>query len=428
MKSNKDLFEEAQKYIPGGVNSPARAFKSVGGVPPFIKKAKGAYIWDEEEKKYIDYVFSWGPCILGHAHPDVLKETGKVMENGTSFGAPTEIEIKMAELIIEMVPSVDKVRMVNSGTEATMSAVRLARAYTKKDKIIKFSGCYHGHSDSFLIQAGSGGLTLSIPNSPGVTEKTASDTLLAEYNDIESVEVIINENKGQIAAVIIEPIAGNMGCIPPEEGFLQGLRDLTANENILLIFDEVITGFRVAPGGAQELYGIMPDITTLGKIIGGGFPVGAYGGKKEIMAMVAPDGPVYQAGTLSGNPVAMTAGYATLKILKDNPRFYDEMAEKSKLLEQGVKENMKKFGKNYYYTRVGSMNCLFFIEEKVINMNTATKTDTELFSKYFHSMLEKGVYLPCSQFETVFISMAHSEEDIQQTVRANYESFKEMFE
>jgi len=427
MKRNKDLFKEAQKYIPGGVNSPARAFKSTGGVPPFIKRARGAYIWDEEGKKYIDFVFSWGPMILGHAHPRILKEIKGVMKNGTSFGAPTEIETRMAELIIQLVPSVDKVRMVNSGTEATMSAIRLARAYTKKEKIIKFSGCYHGHSDSFLIQAGSGGLTLGVPNSPGVTEKTVSDTILAEYNDIESVKQIIKENKKQIAAVIIEPIAGNMGCIPPEPGFLKDLRELTVDEEILLIFDEVITGFRVALGGAQELYNIMPDITTLGKIIGGGFPVGAYGGKKDIMAMVAPEGPVYQAGTLSGNPVAMAAGYACLKMLKENPGFYKEMDEKAKLLEEGIRENLKKVKKNYYYTRVGSMSCLFFTEKKVKDLNTAKISDTDLFAKYFHAMMDREIYLPCSQFETVFVSLAHSKKDIQQTVKANYDSFKEIF-
>ena len=425
-KNSRDLFEQAKKYIPGGVNSPVRAYKSVGGTPPFILKAKGSKIWDIDGNEYIDYVSSWGPLILGHSDR-VLNKIKEVMGKGTSFGAPTEIEVEIAKLITEMVPSIDMVRMVNSGTEATMSAVRLARGYTKKDKIIKFKGCYHGHSDSFLIQAGSGALTFGMPDSPGVTKGTASDTLLAQYNDIESVKSILKENKGEIAAVIIEPIAGNMGCIPPENGFLKELREITSSEDVLLIFDEIITGFRVSAGGAQELYNITPDLTTLGKIIGGGFPVGAYGGKKEIMEHISPAGDVYQAGTLSGNPVAMHAGYETLKIIKEDPGFYRKLDEMGEMLSSGIKDNLKILGLDFYCTRVGSMSSQFFTDQKVTNLDQAKTCDVEKFSEYFHEMLKQGIYLAPSQFETAFISSAHSKEDIENTIKTHYEVCKSVF-
>ncbi|MCP2520109.1 glutamate-1-semialdehyde 2,1-aminomutase [Candidatus Aminicenantes bacterium AC-708-M15] len=427
MKKSLFLFEEAKNYIPGGVNSPVRAFKAVGGNPCFIHKGNGSKIWDVEGNEYIDYVLSWGPLILGHSHPKIVEAIKEEIKKGTSYGAPTEIEVKLAKLITEIVPSIEMVRMVNSGTEATMSAIRLARAYTRREKIIKFEGCYHGHSDSFLIKAGSGALTFGMPDSPGVTKGSAIDTLVAKFNDLNSVKNLISENKGQIAAVILEPIAGNMGCIPPEEGFLKGLREITANENILLIFDEIITGFRVSLGGAQELYKINPDLTTLGKIIGGGFPVGAYGGKKEIMRLIAPEGPVYQAGTLSGNPVAMRAGYETLKILKEDKDFYKKLDILGKILEEGIIENMKKLNLNFSYNRIGSMSCLFFTEQKVKDLNTAKKSDLKKFSIYFHEMLKRGIYLPPSQFETIFISIAHSEEDIEKTIQANFDSLKTIF-
>ncbi|MCP2604970.1 glutamate-1-semialdehyde 2,1-aminomutase [Candidatus Aminicenantes bacterium AH-873-B07] len=427
MKKSLFLFEEAKNYIPGGVNSPVRAFKGVGGNPCFIYRGNGSKIWDIEGNEYIDYVLSWGPLILGHSHPKIVEAIKEEMEKGTSFGAPTEIEVKLAKLITELIPSIEMVRMVNSGTEATMSAIRLARAYTRRDKIIKFEGCYHGHSDSFLIKAGSGVLTFGMPDSPGVTKGSAADTLVAKFNDLDSVKNLISENKGEIAAVILEPIAGNMGCIPPEEDFLKGLREITANENILLIFDEIITGFRVSLGGAQELYKINPDLTTLGKIIGGGFPVGAYGGRKEIMRLIAPEGPVYQAGTLSGNPVAMRAGYETLKILKEDKDFYKKLETFGKILEEGILENMKKLNLNFSYNSIGSMSCLFFTDQKVKDLNTAKKSDLKKFSQYFHEMLKRGIYLPPSQFETTFISAAHSKEDIEKTIQANFDSLKTIF-
>lgn len=424
MCKSQDLFEQAKQYIPGGVNSPVRAFKAVGGNPLFIQKGHGSYIWDIEGHQYVDYVLSWGPLILGHAHERVVTGIQEEIEKGTSFGAPTEIEIKLARLITEIVPSIEKIRMVNSGTEATMSAARLARAYTQKDKIIKFQGCYHGHCDSFLIQAGSGGLTFGIPDSPGVTKGAAKDTLSAVFNDIASVKNLIAENKQEIAAVIIEPVAGNMGCIPPQQNFLNELREITANEGIVLIFDEIITGFRVGPGGAQELYGIKPDLTTLGKIIGGGFPVGAYGGNREIMSLVAPDGPVYQAGTLSGNPVAMRAGYETLKAIKEDTLFYERLESLGNMLEQGIADNIKKCNLDFHYSRIGSMSCLFFADRKVCNLKTAKRSDVKIFSQYFHKMLKRGIYLPPSQFETIFISSVHSENDIGKTVQANFDSLK----
>ncbi|MBN2364529.1 MAG: glutamate-1-semialdehyde-2,1-aminomutase [Calditrichaeota bacterium] len=426
LQKSQNLFERAKRVIPGGVNSPVRAFKSVGGTPLFFSHGKGSRIYDADANEYIDYVGSWGPLILGYSHPRIIEAVQDEAAKATSFGAPTELEIELAEKIIDMIPSLEMVRLVNSGTEATMSAIRLARGYTGRDKIIKFKGCYHGHGDSFLVQAGSGATTLGIPNSPGVTAGNVNDTLVACFNDIESVKKIINGYSEQIAALIVEPVAGNMGVIPPEPGFLSGLRELTRDNGIVLIFDEVMTGFRVARGGAQELYGIEPDLTTLGKIIGGGLPVGAYGGKRKIMEMVAPVGPVYQAGTLSGNPLSVRAGLETLKII-DSPEFYQELEKKAERLEKGIKDNLGKLGIDLYSTRVGSMSCLFFTPEKVNDYESALKSDTTKFSRYFHSMLEQGIYLAPSQFEAVFLSAAHSEEDISWTLKANYKSLKKVF-
>ena len=417
---SKELFEQAKQFIPGGVNSPVRAFKSVGGTPVFMAKGEGAYMTDVDGNTYIDYVGSWGPFILGSMHPKVTAALENTLTKiGTSFGTPIELEIEIAELLTRIVPSIEMVRMVNSGTEATMSAVRLARGYTGRDKIIKFEGCYHGHGDSFLIKAGSGALTLGTPDSPGVTKGTANDTLNAKYNDLESVKTLANENKDNVAAIIIEPVAGNTGVIPANKEFLQGLRDYCTQEGIVLIFDEVMCGFRVALGGAQELYGITPDLTTMGKIIGGGLPVGAFGGKREIMEKIAPLGDVYQAGTLSGNPLAITAGLATLQILKDdNP--YPELERKAAILEEGFRDNMQKLGLNYTQNRVGSMACLFFTEKPVENHDDAVASDLQKYSRYFQSMLDQGVYLAPSQFEAMFTSTAHSDEDLEKTIRANY--------
>ena len=422
-KSSK-LFERAKNVIPGGVNSPVRAFKSVGLTPPFIAKAKGAYIWDADGNKYIDYIGSWGPMLLGQVQSSIIKEIQHAAKNGTSFGAPTELEVRMAELVCKLVPSIEMVRMVNSGTEATMSAVRLARAFTKREKIIKFDGCYHGHGDSFLIKAGSGVATLGIPDSPGVTKGVANDTLTAIYNNLDSVRELIAGNPGEIAAIIVEPVVGNMGCVPPAPGFLQGLRDLCTAEKIVFIMDEVMTGFRVARGGAQELYKIKPDLTTLGKIIGGGLPVGAYGGKREIMDLVAPNGPMYQAGTLSGNPLAMAAGIAMLTYLSRNASVYKTLESRSKKFESGIRSNLDKLGLGYTMNRVGSMFTLFFTEQKVVDYDTAKTSDTKKFGKYFGKMLEQGIYLPPSQFEAAFISTAHSAKDIDTTIKANYEALK----
>ena len=421
-EKSKQLFEQAKKYIPGGVNSPVRAFKSVGGDPLFITNGKGSKFYDADGNEYIDYIGSWGPHLFGHNPPFIKEALLNAIENGTSFGAPTELEIKMAELIVELVPSVEKVRMVNSGTEATMSAIRAARGYTGKEKFIKFEGCYHGHADYFLIKAGSGALTLGVPTSPGVTKGNAADTLVADYNNIESVKKLLKTNKGEIAAVIIEPIAGNMGVVPAKINFLSELRSLCDEENIVLIFDEVMTGFRVAAGGAQEVLGISPDISTFGKIIGGGLPVGAFGGKEAIMNMIAPVGPVYQAGTLSGNPLAMAAGVAALSHIKKHPELYDELEIKSSYLETGFKENLKSIGKNYAMNRVGSMMCLFFTEEPVEDFNSAVKSDTELYGKYYHQMLQRGIYLAPAQFEALFVSTAHSNEEIDKTIEAHRES------
>jgi glutamate-1-semialdehyde 2,1-aminomutase len=416
-KDSTRLFNEALKVIPGGVNSPVRAFKSVGANPLFIKKAFGSRLTDVDGNEFIDYVGSWGPMILGHCHPEVTEAVRKTLANGSSFGAPTELEVELAEMVVAAVPSIDMVRMVNSGTEATMSAIRLARAYTGRDKIIKFAGCYHGHSDSLLVKAGSGAATFGVPDSPGVPADFAKHTLTATFNSLESVKGLIADNRDQVACVILEPIAGNMGTVPPVEGFLEGLRTLCDKEGIVLIFDEVMTGFRVAYGGAQELYGVTPDITTLGKIIGGGLPVGAFGGRKEIMTLLSPSGGVYQAGTLSGNPLAMAAGIATLKILRQDG-FYDKLEEKSSRLAEGMAGAVKKSGHPLFTTRVGSMFCMFFTQDEVRDWTSAAASDTEAFSRYFRAMLEQGIYLAPSQFETAFVSIAHSDEDIEKTVAA----------
>ncbi|MBZ0198874.1 MAG: glutamate-1-semialdehyde 2,1-aminomutase [Ignavibacteriaceae bacterium] len=416
------LFDEAKKYIPGGVNSPVRAFKSVGGNPLFIQKGIGSKIYDVDGNEFVEYIGSWGPHLFGH-NPSFIKQALlSAIENGTSFGAPTELEVEMAKLIIEMVPSVEMVRMVNSGTEATMSAVRAARGFTKKDKFIKFEGCYHGHADHFLIKAGSGALTLGIPTSPGVTKGNAADTLVADYNDIESVKKLVLANKGEIAAVIIEPIAGNMGVVSATTKFLSELRTICNEEGIVLIFDEVMTGFRVAKGGAQEVLNIKPDLSTFGKIIGGGLPVGAFGGKKEIMEMIAPAGPVYQAGTLSGNPLAMAAGYAGLKYINDNPSVYTILEEKAAYLADGFKANLKMLNKNYAMNRVGSMMCMFFTEQPVNDFKSTILSDTKLYGRFFNEMLRRGVYLAPAQFEAVFVSTAHSREDLDKTINAHFES------
>jgi glutamate-1-semialdehyde 2,1-aminomutase len=421
------LFARAKQQIPGGVNSPVRAFKSVGCNPVFIKRAAGSRMWDVDGNEYIDYVASWGPMILGHAHPRVLAALKRAVDSGTSFGAPTELEVNMAELICRLVPSVEVVRMVNSGTEATMSAIRLARAYTKREKIVKFEGCYHGHGDSFLIKAGSGAMTLSVPDSPGVPAAVAAGTLSAEFNNIQSVLRVIAQHKGEIAALIVEPVVGNMGCVPPVNGFLTGLRDLCSKEGIVLVFDEVMTGFRLAPGGAQELYGITPDLTTLGKIIGGGLPVGAYGGRCDIMELVAPSGPMYQAGTLSGNPLAMTAGFETLSILNADLGFYDRLEAKCRVLAEGILSNIRSLGVPVTMNRVGSMSTLFFTSTQVHNYQSALTCDTKRFATYFREMLKRGVYLAPSQFEAGFVSMAHSDEDIEKTILASKEALEVAF-
>jgi len=422
LEKSKQLFAEAKKYIPGGVNSPVRAFKSVGGDPLFIERGAGSKFYDADGNEFIDFIGSWGPHLFGHNPPFIKKALLNAIENGTSFGAPTELEIKMAQIITELVPSIEKVRMVNSGTEATMSAIRAARGYTGKEKFIKFEGCYHGHADYFLIKAGSGALTLGVPTSPGVTSGNAADTLVADYNDIESIKKLIVSNKNEIAAVIIEPIAGNMGVVKANDKFVKELRSICDNEKIVLIFDEVMTGFRVAAGGAQEVLGITPDLTTFGKIIGGGLPVGAFGGKAKIMDMIAPSGPVYQAGTLSGNPLAMAAGYAALNHINENKEIYNELGEKSSYLEKGMKKNLNEIGKNYAMNRVGSMMCMFFTEEKVESFNDAVNSDTELYGKYFHEMLKRGIYLAPAQFEAMFISTAHSKIDLDKTIVAHWES------
>ncbi len=405
-RRSKSLFERAKEFIPGGVNSPVRAFRAVGGTPLFIRRAKGAYLYDEDGNEYVDLINSWGPMILGHAHPLVEKAVVTALEGSPSFGAPTMREVEMAELICSMIPSVERVRMVNSGTEATMSAIRLARGFTGRDKIIKMEGCYHGHGDSFLISAGSGAMTFGTPDSPGVTRGTAQDTLIAPFNDLDAVSALAENNPGNIAAVILEPVVGNMGCVPPQPGYLQGLRDICTRHGILLIFDEVMTGFRLAPGGAQELYSITPDLTTLGKIIGGGLPVGAYGGRREIMDFISPAGPIYQAGTLSGNPLAMAAGLALLRELKANPAIYRDINEVSDFIVQGLRDQLLNRKLPYTVNQVGSMFTLFFSGQVITDYNTAKSSDTALFGKYFNAMLQQGIYLAPSQFEAVFVSHA----------------------
>ncbi len=418
------LFARACKSIPGGVNSPVRAFRSVGGDPIFMTRAEGCYLWDADGNRYIDYVGSWGPFILGHGHPAVIEAIERQARIATSFGAPSELEIELAELIKSFLPSIELIRMVSSGTEATMTAIRLARGYTYRDKIIKFEGCYHGHADSFLIKAGSGALTLGTPNSPGVTEGTARDTLNARFNDLQSVEALIDANKDQIAAIIIEPVAGNMGVVASTQNFLTGLRKLCDTNGILLIFDEVMSGFRVARGSAQEIYNIKPDLTTLGKIIGGGLPVGAFGGKREIMSQISPLGPVYQAGTLSGNPLAMAAGIATLNELKEQS-FYDQLERASASLEAGTKKNLEDAGISAQQNRVGSMATLFFTDDQVTDFESATTSDTERYAKYFRGMLTRGVYLAPSQYEAYFISVAHNDAIIAETLEAQRQSLLE---
>lgn len=422
---SKKLFKQALNVIPGGVNSPVRACRSVGIDPIFIDHAFGCFVYDVDGNRYIDYVGSWGPMILGHRHPQVIKAISAVLERGTSFGAPTDLEIELAEMVIAAIPSMEMIRMVNSGTEATMSAIRLARGFTGRDRIIKFDGCYHGHADTLLVQAGSGVATLGIPGSPGVPESFVAHTLSLPYNDIETIQKVMDEQGEKIACIIVEPVAGNMGLVAPVDGFLNTLRELTEKAGSLLIFDEVMTGFRVAYGGAQSLYGISPDISTLGKIIGGGLPVGAYGGRQDVMRHIAPQGPVYQAGTLSGNPVAMAAGIATLKEIRQ-PGFYDALDEKSERLTAGLRSSAEQIGIEITVDRVGSMAGLFFTGSEVKNFEDAKKSNLEMFSAYYQGMLQRGIYLAPSQFEALFVSSAHNNEYIDQTIRAAAEVFAEI--
>ena len=420
------LFAQAKQVIPGGVNSPVRAFKAVGGTPIFIQKAKGAYLFDEDGNQYIDFISSWGPLILGHGYKPVVQAVQNQAEKGTSYGIPTELETKIAELALSMAPNIDKIRFVNSGTEACMSAIRLARGFTGREKIIKFSGCYHGHSDAFLIQAGSGAVTFGSPNSPGVTQGTAKDTLLAVYNNVDSVTQLFKANPGEIAAIIIEPVAGNMGCIPPEPGFLESLRYLCDQNGALLIFDEVMTGFRLAAGGAQEVLGVNADLVTYGKVIGGGLPVGAFAARDEIMDVLAPVGPVYQAGTLSGNPLAMAAGLAMLTALHDQPEVFNRLTEKTAYLHQGMESILAKSRTDYQINRFGSMISLHFTNTGVKDFASAAKGDNQTFKKYFHGMLKRGVYLPPSAFESYFLNDATSYKDLDTTLEAFSETIKEL--
>jgi glutamate-1-semialdehyde 2,1-aminomutase len=417
-KRSSALFRDAQKVIPGGVNSPVRAFNAVGGDPIFVEKAAGAYLYDADGNTLIDYIASWGPMILGHAYQPVVKAVTNRAKMGTSFGMPTQLETEIASLAVSMVPNIDKIRFVNSGTEACMSAVRLARGFTGRDKIIKFAGCYHGHSDSFLIEAGSGAVTFGVPNSPGVTKGTAKDTLLAPYNDLEAVSQLISENKDEIACIILEPVAGNMGCIPPAEGFLEGLRTLCNTHNILLVFDEVMTGFRLAKGGVQERYSIKADIVTFGKVIGGGLPVGAFAAGAEIMDHLAPLGPVYQAGTLSGNPLAMASGLAMLTALNDDPEIFTSLEEKTHYLHQGLINTLTEAGLAYSINRVGSMISVHFSETPVTDFKSAAKANNQHFKDFFHGMLEQGIYLPPSAFESWFLNDALTYEDLDRTIDA----------
>lgn len=415
---SSQLFQAAQEVIPGGVNSPVRAFKAVGGTPLFIQKASGAYITDADNRTYIDYVNSWGPMLLGHAHPRVIDAVIERAKLGTSFGAPTELETELAELAVKMVPNIDQIRFVNSGTEACMSAVRLARGFTSRDKIIKFSGCYHGHSDAFLIQAGSGAVTFGSPNSPGVTQGTAKDTLLARYNDLESVQALVDANPGEIACIIVEPVAGNMGCVPPAAGFLEGLRAICDAHGILLIFDEVMTGFRLAKGGAQELFGIKADLVTFGKVIGGGLPVGAFAARKEIMQYLAPVGPVYQAGTLSGNPLAMAAGLAMLQSIDEDPAIFTRLEEKTAYLAAGLQRVFDQANIPVCINRTGSMISVFFNEQTVVNFETAAQGNLARFNAFFHGLLERNIYIAPSAFETWFLCDALTTEDLDKTIAA----------
>lgn len=415
------LFERAQRSIPGGVNSPVRAFRSVGGTPVFIHHAKGAYLFDEDGNRYIDYIASWGPMILGHAHEPIVQAIREYAAYSTSYGAPTKLEVEMAELIREMVPHVDMIRMVSSGTEACMSALRLARGFTGRNKFIKFEGHYHGHADPFLVKAGSGLATFNIQTVPGVTAGVANDTLTAGYNDVTAVEQLVKEHRGEIAAIIVEPVAGNMGCVLPQPGFLESLRDICDQEGILLIFDEVMTGFRLAPGGAQERLGIRADLVTYGKVIGGGMPVGAFGGRADIMQHIAPLGKVYQAGTLSGNPIAMIAGYSTLKELKNNPRIYDELDEKTTYLKNGLHKVLSDWGRPFVINQLGSMISVHFSDHPVTDFVSASSAENGLFSQYFHGMLDRGIYLPPSPFESWFLNNALGREDLDHTIAATKE-------
>ena len=425
-KRSSELFVEANKVIPGGVNSPVRAFKGVGGTPIFVKEAKGAYLYDEDGNRLIDYINSWGPMILGHAYEPVVNAVIEKAKKGTSFGMPTELETEIAKLAISMVPNIDKIRFVNSGTEACMSAIRLARGFTKRDKIIKFSGCYHGHSDSFLIAAGSGLSTFGVPNSPGVTAGTAKDTLLANYNDIENVKALFESNKNEIAGIIVEPVAGNMGCIPPKSGFLEDLRTICSENGTLLIFDEVMTGFRLAKGGVQELYGVKADIVCFGKVIGGGLPVGAFAARETIMNYLAPLGPVYQAGTLSGNPLAMAAGLEMLKALNADAEIFNRLAEKTAYLENGIKKVLSDANVIHTINRVGSMISVHFDANPVYDFATAKNGDNDTFKKFFHGLLNRGVYIAPSAYETWFITDALTYEDLDFTIKAIAETAKEL--
>jgi glutamate-1-semialdehyde 2,1-aminomutase len=427
-RGNSDrLFERTRRTIPGGVNSPVRAFGSVGGNPVFVARAEGARIWDVDGNVYLDYVGSWGPMILGHTHPAVRQAVERAVVNGTSFGAPTLAETELAELVVEMVPSVDVVRLVNSGTEATMSAARLARGATGRSKVIKFRGGYHGHADAFLVEAGSGAATIGVPSSPGVPDPTAGDTLVAEYNDLQSVKALSDANSDDIACVIVEPVAGNMGCVPPAAGFLEGLRELCTGTGAVLVFDEVMTGFRVAPGGAQQLFGVTPDLTTMGKVLGGGLPVGAYGGREDLMRQIAPDGPVYQAGTLSGNPLATAAGLATLNHLREHPEIYDHLESLGEQMDRGWSALASEDGHPLVWNRVGSMGSVFFTTQPVVDWDSAAAADREAFTQYFWGMLDRGIYLAPSPFEALFLSAAHTETDVDRTLDAAREVLAGVF-
>lgn len=424
--NSQALFERAKKNIPGGVNSPVRAFRAVGGNPLFMSHAKGAYLFDEDGNRFVDLINSWGPMILGHAHPVVEEAVRKALSGSPSFGAPTRREVEMAELVCSLVPSIEQVRMVNSGTEATMAAIRVARGYTGRDKIIKMEGCYHGHADSFLIAAGSGAMTFGVPDSPGVTKGVANDTLTVPYNNLAAVEKVLIENKNQVAALILEPVVGNMGCVLPQAGYLQGLRKLCDQHKVVLIFDEVMTGFRLAIGGAQQVFDVKPDMTTLGKIVGGGLPVGAYGGKKEIMSCVSPAGPVYQAGTLSGNPLAMAAGMALLTYLKEHPEVYQQINSTGELLKKELLSQAKEFGIRASVNQQGSMFTLFFTEKEVVDYETAKTANTSLFGNYFQAMLQQGIYLAPSQFEAMFISSALTTEVLDTILKASRQAFSQL--